>query len=97
MAISRHARWRAQVLLMLAITVLAVTGLINWLLPAGPTLRSLRHLMRWIHEGAALGFVTFLGVHLYFQWATIRRNLRLFGLWGPGTASPAARSDASKQ
>ena len=37
MAISRHARCAAQVLLMLTIAVLAVTGLINWLLPAGPT------------------------------------------------------------
>jgi thiosulfate reductase cytochrome b subunit len=84
MAMSRHARWRAQVLLMLTIAVLAVTGLINWLLPTGPALRSLRHLLRWIHEAAALGFVAFLGVHLYFQWGAIRHNLHRFGLWRRG-------------
>jgi thiosulfate reductase cytochrome b subunit len=84
MAMSRHARWRAQVLLMLTIAVLAFTGLINWLLPTGPALRSLRHLLRWIHEVAALGFVTFLGVHLYFQWDAILRNLHRFGIWRRG-------------
>jgi thiosulfate reductase cytochrome b subunit len=82
MEISRNARWRAQVLLLSTIVVLAVTGLINWLLPAGPPLRSLRHFLRWIHEAAALGFVAFLGVHLYVQWEAIQRNLRRFGLWG---------------
>ena len=96
MAISRHARWRAQVLLMLTIAVLAVTGLINWLLPAGPTLRSLRHFIRWIHEAAALGFVTFLGVHLYMQWEAIRRNLRRFGLWGSDAGAPSSPSDVSR-
>jgi len=96
MAMSRHTRWRAQVVLMLTIAVLAVTGLINWLLPAGPALRSLRHLLRWIHEAAALGFVTFLGVHLYVQWDAIRRNLRRFGLWGPDAAAPQPRSDISR-
>jgi len=96
MAISRHARWRAQVLLMLAIAVLAVTGLINWLLPAGPTLRSLRHFIRWIHEAAALGFVTFLGVHLYMQWEAIRRNLRRFGFWGPEAGGSSSPSDVSR-
>jgi thiosulfate reductase cytochrome b subunit len=82
MAMSRHTRWRAQVVLMVMIAVLAVTGLINWLLPAGPALRAFRHLLRWIHEAAALGFVTLLAVHLYFQWEAIQRNLRRFGLWG---------------
>ena len=96
MAISRHARWRAQVLLMLTIAVLAVTGLINWLLPAGPTLRSLRHFIRWIHEAAALGFVTFLGVHLYMQWEAIRRNLRRFGFWGSVAGAPSSPSDVSR-
>jgi thiosulfate reductase cytochrome b subunit len=96
MAISRQARWRAQVLLMLTIAVLAVTGLINWLLPTGSTLRSFRHFIRWIHEAAALGFVTFLGAHLYFQWDAIRRNLRRFGLWGPDAGAPSSRSDVSR-
>jgi len=96
MAISRIARWRAQVLLLLTIAVLAVTGLINWLLPAGPALRSLRHFLRWIHEAAALGFVTLLGVHLCVQWEAIQRNLRRFGLWGQDAAAPPSRSDISR-
>lgn len=82
MTIQRRTRWRAQVLLFLTITVLAVTGLINWLLPRGGGPQALRHLLRWIHEGAALGFVGFLAAHLWFQWGAIRRNLNRYGLWG---------------
>ena len=96
MAMSRQTRWRAQVLLMLMIAVLAVTGLINWLLPTGPTLRSLRHFIRWIHEAAALGFVTFLGVHLYVQWDAIRRNLHRFGFWGSDAGAPPSPTDNSR-
>jgi len=77
-----QTRWRMQVLLFLAIVVLAVTGLINWILPRGGSLRGLRHLLRWIHEGAALGFMVFLAAHLYCQWNAVRRNLKRFGLWG---------------
>ena len=84
MTMTRRNRWRAQVLLLMTIVILAVTGLINWLLPQGGAARPLRHLLRWIHEGAALGFVAFLGAHLYHQWDAIQRNLRRFGLWGRG-------------
>jgi hypothetical protein len=42
-----------QVLLFLALSILATTGLTNWLLPHGGSARALRHLLRWIHEGAA--------------------------------------------
>jgi cytochrome b subunit of formate dehydrogenase len=73
---------RMQVLLFLMITVLAITGLINWLLPRGGEARALRHLLRWIHEGAAVGFLTFVAAHLYCQLEMIRRNLRRFSLWG---------------
>jgi hypothetical protein len=66
------------------ITVLAATGLINWLLPRGGEVRASRHLLRWIHEAAAAGFLTLVAAHVYFQWEAIRRNLRRFGLWGPG-------------
>lgn len=82
MAMTRHNRWRAQVMLFLTVVILAVTGLINWLLPQGGAARNLRHLLRWIHEGAALGFVALLAVHLSSQWDAIRRSLRRFGLWG---------------
>ena len=82
MTMTRRDRWRAQILLFMTIVILAVTGLINWLLPQGGAARTLRHLLRWIHEGAALGFVTLLGVHLYAQWDVIRRNLGRFGFWG---------------
>lgn len=78
----RHNRWRAQVLLAMMITVLAVTGLTSWLLPPGGAARSIRHLLRWIHEAAALGFLTLLAFHLYCHWEAIRQNLRRFGLWG---------------
>ena len=82
MTLRPQTRWRMQVLLFLAIVVLAVTGLINWILPRGGSLRGLRHLLRWIHEGAALGFMVFLASHLYCQWNAVRRNLKRFGLWG---------------
>jgi len=81
MRISRRTRWRMQVLLFLMTMLLALTGLINWLLPHGEAVRTLRHLLRWVHEGAAIGFLTFMAAHLYFQAEAIRRNVRLFGLW----------------
>lgn len=77
-----RTRWRMQVLLFLATVVLAVTGLVNWLLPHGGNLRALRHLLRWVHEGAAVGFLALLAAHLYCQWPALRRNLTRFGLWG---------------
>ena len=82
MTIKRHNRWRAQVLLAMMIAVLAATGLTSWLLPPGGGARSIRHLLRWIHEAAALGFLTLLAYHLYCHWEAIRHNLRRFGLWG---------------
>ena len=63
-------------------SLLAITGLINWLLPRGSEARALRHVLRWIHEGAAVGFLTFVAAHLYCQLEMIRRNLRRFNLWG---------------
>ena len=77
-----RTRWRVQVILSLAILVLAVTGTINWLLPRGGSVRTLRHLLRWIHEGAAVGFLMVLAAHLYCQWPALRRNLARFGPWG---------------
>lgn len=82
MTIGQRTRWRVQVLLFLAITILAVTGAINWLLPRGGSGRTLRHLLRWVHEGAAVGFLGLLAAHLYCQWHTCRRNLTRFGFWG---------------
>jgi hypothetical protein len=67
----------------LMVLVLTVTGLINWLLPHDGAHRALRHLLRWIHEGAAIGFLSLMAAHLYFRSDAIRRHLRRFGLWGP--------------
>jgi len=82
MKIARRTRWRMQVLLFLMTMLLALTGLLNWLLPHGGTVRTLRHMLRWIHEGAAIGFFSLVAAHLILQAEAIRRNMRRYGLWG---------------
>jgi hypothetical protein len=95
MKITPRNRWRMQVLLLLTIALLAVTGLVNWLLPHGGAIRTLRHLLRWVHEGAAIGFLALLAFHLYSQTAALRRNLHRFGFWGRDPDIPSTRPVAS--
>lgn len=94
MKVLPYIRWRAQVLLALTVVVLTLTGLANWLLPHGGAARTLRHLLRWIHEGAAIGFLALLIFHLYFQSPSLRHNLHRFGLWGQNSAVPPPPSSA---
>jgi hypothetical protein len=96
MKITQRNRWRMQVLLLFTVAMLAVTGLVNWLLPHGGATRALRHLLRWIHEGAATGFLALLAFHLYFQTSALRRNLHRFGLWGRDPGIPSPRPSASR-
>ena len=96
MKITPRNRWRMQVLLLLTVAVLAVTGLVNWLLPHGGAFRALRHLSRWIHEGAAMGFLALMAFHLHCQSAVLRSNLRRFGLWGRDPHIPSTRPGASR-
>lgn len=96
MKITPRNRWRMQVLLLLTVAVLAVTGLVNWLLPHGGAFRALRHLLRWIHEGAAMGFLILMAFHLHCQSAVLRRNFRRFGLRGRDPDIPSTRPGASR-
>ena len=96
MKITPRNRWRMQVFLLLTVAVLAVTGLVNWLLPRGGAIRTLRHLLRWIHEGAAIGFLVLIAFHLHFQTAALRRNLHRFGLWGRDPDIQSTRPGASR-
>jgi hypothetical protein len=63
------------------LSILAATGLINWLLPRGGG-QPLRHLLRWIHEGAAVVFVVLILWHLGLHVDYLKRGWKRFGPFG---------------
>ncbi len=71
--------WIVNVISFLLLSLLGLTGLINWLLlPRGygqgaGFLVSLRHSLVTIHEWAALLFMVVIGVHLSLHWAYVKK------------------------
>ena len=77
--------WGVNVLSFILFVLVAVSGLINWLLlPAGfqagrSSLPALRHFNRAIHEWSAVLFLICIGIHLVLHWGYIRANLKRSG------------------
>lgn len=78
--------WFVNIISCILFFVLAVTGVINWLvLPhgyrgQGGVLMSLRHFFREVHEWTALLFIIIIFVHLILHWGYIKTNLKKYGI-----------------
>ena len=79
-------RWFVNIISFILFTILALTGLINWLfVPRGgggeggvPVL--LRHFLRDVHEWTALMFIIMTLIHLALHWTYIKSNLQKYGI-----------------
>ena len=78
--------WAINVLSSVLFIILALTGLVNWLvLPQGGHgaagfLIGFRHFLRNIHEWTGLLFIAVVGVHVALHWAYVSANLKRSGL-----------------
>ena len=73
--------WIVNVISFFLLSLLSVTGLINWLLlPRGDGsgagfLVSLRHSLVTVHEWTALLFMIVIGVHISLHWTYVKKTL----------------------
>jgi hypothetical protein len=80
----KHMRkfWLINMVSFSLLTLLCVTGFINWLvLPKGyggtqGFLFGLRHFLIGIHQWTALLFLITTAIHIAFHWGYVRANLR---------------------
>lgn len=89
MAIPKQAQlWIVNLVSFVLFFLLAITGLINWLvLPhgggrRGGLLLDARHLLRDVHAWLAVLFLVAVVVHLLLHWPYIRTNLVKMGWLG---------------
>ena len=74
--------WHVNLVSFLLLTVLGVTGFVNWLLlPKGYEtssgfLISLRHFLRGVHEWASVLFLISIAIHIALHWSYIKTNLK---------------------
>ncbi|MBW1783225.1 MAG: DUF4405 domain-containing protein [Deltaproteobacteria bacterium] len=74
--------WLTNVVSFILLTVLAITGLINWLLlprgyeARGSFLISVRHFFVECHHWTALAFMIIIGIHIFLHWGYIKTNLK---------------------
>ena len=75
-------RWVVNLACFVLLSLLAVTGLIGWILPHGPGAgaQSLRHFLHDVHLVTAVLFAAAIGVHLMLHWGYIEQNLKKYGL-----------------
>ncbi len=77
-------RWLVNVVSFVLLLLLAVTGLVNWLLPHGggpaSAVYAVRQFLRGVHQLGALLFLLAIGLHLWMHWNYIRQNLKKMGL-----------------
>ena len=75
-------RWVVNLACFVLLLLLAVTGLIGWILPhgAGAAGQGLRHFLHTIHQVSALLFMAAVGVHLALHWGYIEQHLKKYGL-----------------
>lgn len=84
MAVRLSRLWVVNVVSFCLLSLLSVTGLINWLLlPRGygssaGFLVSLRHLLITLHEWAGLLFMIVIGIHLSLHWAYVKKNFERY-------------------
>jgi hypothetical protein len=74
-------RWIVNVICFVLVSLLVLTGAINWILPgghqaAGAALPVVRHLLKQVHQLAAVFFLAALLVHLWQHWAYIGAQLK---------------------
>lgn len=80
--------WVVNVIAFVLFSLLALTGLINWLvLPHGAGRRDglmleTRHLLRDVHAWVAVFFLVAIAIHLMLHWPYIRANLATMGWLG---------------
>jgi hypothetical protein len=74
-------RWRINMGSVAILAILAATGLVNWLLPHGGG-NPLRHVLRWIHEGAAVFFLGLVLWHLGLHVDYLKRGWQRYGPFG---------------
>lgn len=77
--------WFVNVISFVLFSILALTGLINWLfLPRGGGEAGiavhLRHFLREVHEWTALMFLIMTLIHLFLHWTYIKSNLQKYGI-----------------
>jgi hypothetical protein len=78
--------WFVNVVSFVLFSILAITGLTNWLLmprgyaASGGFLISLRHFLRQVHEGTAVLFILVVLVHLALHWTYIKSNMKKHGI-----------------
>lgn len=78
--------WVVNIISFVLFSILALTGLINWLfIPRGgggdggfPVI--LRHFLREVHEWTALMFIVMTLIHLALHWTYIKSNLQKNGI-----------------
>ena len=74
--------WLTNVVSFILLTVLAITGLINWLLlpkgyeAKGSFLITLRHFFIEVHEWTALAFMVTIAIHILLHWGYVKTNLK---------------------
>jgi hypothetical protein len=77
-----HKFWLINRVSIFLLTLLCVTGFINWLvLPRGYGGAQgfwfwLRHVFQGIHHWAALLFLLTIAIHIAFHWGYVRTNLK---------------------
>jgi hypothetical protein len=71
--------WLVNAASFILLTLLAVSGLLNWMLPRGPETRGalagLRHFLVDFHGWTALFFSVTIAIHLALHWSYIQANL----------------------
>jgi membrane protein implicated in regulation of membrane protease activity len=76
--------WFINAVIIIFFAVLALTGIIIWILPHGHGsegfLISLRHFTRDIHKWSGLVFIVFGTIHAVVHWTYIRNNLVKYGI-----------------
>lgn len=79
-------RWLVNVFSFILFTILALTGLVNWLIlprgsgAGGSALISVRHFFREVHEWSAFFFIIVMVIHLLLHASYIKTNLKNHGL-----------------
>ena len=76
--------WFVNIISFMLLSILTLTGLINWLFvprgggAEGGFLVLLRHFLREVHEWTALMFIVIILIHLALHWTHIKSNLQSY-------------------
>lgn len=77
--------WMVNLALAFCFLLLALTGLLSWMIPHGRgnpgTAQDIRHFFQDVHGVTGLVFLCTLLLHLWLHWPYIRRNLKDMGWW----------------